>query len=67
MPTKQVKYIGVRVMPEIHAKMAYVAEYEGRTLNGQLHYLMLDCIHKFEKEHGPITGEDIAEQGKYKK
>lgn len=58
MPTKRVKHIGLRVIPEIHEKMAYIAEYEGRTLNGQVYYLMQDCIRKFEKEHGPITDED---------
>ncbi len=59
MPTKRVKHIGLRVIPEIHKKLTYIAEYEGRTLNGQVYYLMQDCIRKFEKEHGPITDEDL--------
>lgn len=59
MPTKRTKNIGLRVMPEIHDKIAYIAEYEGRTLNGQVYYLMQTCIREFEKEHGPISDEDI--------
>lgn len=60
MPTKRIKHVGLRVVPEVHAKLAYIAEYEGRTLNGQVYYLMQACIRDFEKTHGPITQEDIA-------
>lgn len=63
MPTKRVKNIGLRVVPEVHDKMAYIAEYEGRTLNGQVYYLMQTCIREFEKDHGPITAEDIKNAG----
>lgn len=59
MPTKRVKHIGLRVVPEVHDKMAYIAQYEGRTLNGQVYYLMQTCIRTFEKEHGPISEEDV--------
>ena len=51
------------VVPEVHDKMAYIAAYEGRTLNGQVYYLMQVCIREFEKVHGPITQEDM-EAGK---
>ena len=47
-----------RVSPEIHRKLKYIAKYEGRTINGQALYLMLNCIREFEKEHGPIQTED---------
>ncbi len=50
--------IGLRVRPEIHRKLKYIAEYEGRTINGQALYLMQQCIREFEKEHGPIPGDD---------
>lgn len=48
-----------RVSPEIHRKLKYIAKYEGRTINGQALYLMLNCIREFEKEHGPIPEEDL--------
>ena len=59
MATKRIKNIGLRVVPEVHEKMSYIARYEGRTLNGQVYYLMQNCIRDFEKEHGPIRPEDL--------
>lgn len=59
MKSQDIKHIGLRVSPEIHKKLRYIARYEGRTINGQAHYLILSCIRKFEKEHGPITEEDL--------
>ncbi len=49
----------MRVDPEIHKKLRYIAKYEGRTINGQAYYLILTCIREFEKEHGPISEEDL--------
>lgn len=54
MKTEEVKHIGLRVSPEIHKKLKYIAEYEGRTINGQAYYLILSCIREFEKINGPI-------------
>lgn len=59
MEKKEVKNIGLRVDPEIHQKLKYIAKYEGRTINGQAHYLILSCIREFEKEHGPIAEDDL--------
>lgn len=58
---KKREYIGVglRVRPEVHKKLKYIAQYEGRTINGQALYLMQQCIRAFEKEHGPIPEEDL--------
>ena len=58
MATKDVKHIGLRVSPEVHGKLRYLASYEGRTINGQVQYLILQCIREFEKEHGPIDLEE---------
>jgi hypothetical protein len=41
-------------------KFGYVAEYEGRTKNGQLIYLIRRCVAEFEKEHGTIDPKDLA-------
>ena len=59
MQKKNIKYVGIRVMPEIHGKLTYIAKYEGRTINGQVYYLIQNCIREFEKEHGSITDEDM--------
>ena len=55
MKTEEVKHIGLRVSPEIHRKLKYIAEYEGRSINGQAYYLILSCIREFEKANGPIS------------
>ncbi len=58
MNRQAIKNIGLRVSPEVHKKLRYIAKYEGRTINGQAYYLILSCIREFEKEHGPIPEED---------
>ena len=51
---KREKHIGFRIENELHGKMAYIAEYEGRSLTGQMIHLMQKCVRDFEREHGPI-------------
>lgn len=58
MSEKKIKYVSLRVIPEVHKKLQYISEYEGRTINGQVLYLIQKCIRDFEKEHGPITNGD---------
>lgn len=59
MKKQEIKNIGLRVNPEVHKKLRYIAQYEGRTINGQAHYLILSCIREFEKEHGPIPEDEL--------
>ncbi len=44
---------------ELHDKIQYVAAYMGRSMSGQILYLMQECVRSFEKEHGPIKAEDL--------
>ena len=44
----------LRVEPELLEKLAYVAEYEGRTKNLELEQLIKKRIREFEEEHGEI-------------
>ena len=50
----KIKNVGLRVSPETHAKLRSIAEYEGRTINGQVIWLINRCIREFERENGPI-------------
>ncbi len=59
MRKEEIKHIGLRIDPETHRKLRYIAKYEGRTINGQAYYLILSCIRKFEKENGKITEADL--------
>ena len=44
----------LRVEQEILDKLAYIAEYEGRTKNRELEQMIKHRIKAFEKEHGKI-------------
>lgn len=49
------KHIGVRINDEeLHYKLHYIANYEGRSANGQILYIIRQCIKDFEKTHGEI-------------
>ncbi len=54
MRNKENKHLGIEVDPELHRKLHYISKYEGRSANGQILYLIRQCIHAFENEHGPI-------------
>ena len=52
-------HLSIRMDRETHDKIQYVAAYEGRSMSGQIVHLMQENIRRFEKEHGPITEQDI--------
>ena len=53
------KHLSIRMDGELHDKFQYVAAYEGRSMSGQILYLIQKCIREFEKEHGPIEAGDV--------
>ena len=61
MEKKEVKHIGLRVSPEMHKKLVYIAGYDARNVNSLAMSLLYQCIRDFEKEHGPIKVEDLGE------
>lgn len=48
------KNLTVRIDEKMLNKLHVVADYEGRSANGQILILIRDCIEKYEKEHGEI-------------
>ena len=50
-------HLSIRMDAELHDKLQCVAAYEGRSMSGQILYLIQSCIREFEKEHGPIPAE----------
>ena len=54
MRNKNNKHLGIEVDPELHFKLHYISKYEGRSANGQILYLIRQCIKEFEKENGEI-------------
>ena len=54
MRNKKNKHLGMEIDPELHYKLRYVAKYEGRSANGQILYLLRQCIKQFEEREGVI-------------
>ena len=54
MRNKENKHLGIEVPPDLHGKLHYISKYEGRSANGQILYLIRQCIRDFEKENGKI-------------
>ena len=51
-----VKSVSIRIEDEMLKKIAYVADYEGRSVNSHILVLVRNAIKDFEKEHGTIEG-----------
>lgn len=49
------KHLGIRIDAVTHAKLHYIANYEGRSGNGQILYLIHRCIAEYEERHGEIS------------
>lgn len=58
MRNKENKHLGIEIDPNTHRKIKYIAEYEGRSINGQILYLVRKCIEKYEQEHGEISDKE---------
>ena len=60
---KENKHLGIEIDPELHYKLRYIAKYEGRSGNGQILYLVRQCIKDFEEKHGAIELEEKKDNG----
>ena len=57
MRNKENKHLGIEIDPELHRKLKYIAKYEGRSINGQILYLIRQNVRAFEEKEGEIDGE----------
>lgn len=48
------KHLGLRIDSELHYKLHFIADYEGRSANGEVIYLIRKAIEAFEAQHGKI-------------
>lgn len=55
MRNKNNKHLGIEIDPQLHYKLHYISKYEGRSANGQILYLIRQCIKDFEKSEGKIV------------
>ena len=49
-----IKNISVRIDETMLDKLHFVADYEGRSANGQILVLIRDCVEQYEAKHGEI-------------
>lgn len=52
-------HLSIRTDMELHNKFKYIASYEGRSMSGQILYLIQTCVRDFEDQHGPIPKEFV--------
>ena len=52
-----IKSVSIRIEEEMLNKIAYIADYEGRSVNSQVLVLIRDSIKAFEAENGAIEKE----------
>jgi hypothetical protein len=51
---KRDKHIGITIDTETLEKFRYITKYDGRSVSGQIMYLIRQNIRTFEDEHGAI-------------
>ena len=51
------RHFGLRIEDELLRKLRYVCEYDGRSANAQILYMIRKCVQEYEKEHGEIKLE----------
>jgi hypothetical protein len=48
------KHLGLRIDSETHEKLKSLAEYDGRSINGEILYLIRQAISQHEKSNGTL-------------
>ena len=48
------KHIGLRIDVDSHQKLKGLAEYEGRSINGEILYLIRQAILEHERKYGQL-------------
>lgn len=51
-----IKSVSIRIEQEMLDKIAYIAEYEGRSINSHILVLIRNSINEFESTNGTIDG-----------
>ncbi len=48
------KHLGLRIDATTHKKLKVLSDYDGRSINGEVLYLIRQAIRDYEKENGKI-------------
>lgn len=57
------KHLGLHIDKELHYKLQYVSRYDGRSVSGEVLYLLRRYIAGFEEQHGEIVMPDTEKSG----
>lgn len=57
-----VKSVSIRIEEEMLQKIAYVADYEGRSINSHILVLIRDSVKQFEEHNGKIEIDQPIER-----
>ena len=49
---------GIRLEPEMLYKIAYVAKKNMRSMNGQIEFLVQQCVKEYEEQNGEIPVDE---------
>ena len=52
-----IKSVSIRIEKEMLDKLAFIADYEGRSVNSHILVLIRESIQKFEQTNGNIDGK----------
>ena len=52
-----IKSVSIRIEKEMLDKLAFIADYEGRSVNSHILVLIRESIQKFEQTYGNIDGK----------
>ena len=52
-----IKSVSIRIPNTLLKELHYVADYEGRSANSQILYLVRQCIDEFKEKHGNFEVE----------
>lgn len=62
-----IKSVSIRIEEEMLHKIAYVADYEGRSINSHILILVRNSIKEFEDKNGKIPiGKEVAPEDNVK-
>ena len=56
------KQIPLRVSPKLFAALARWAEEDFRSINGQIEYLLTECVRQHEKNGGSIPKDLVTQE-----
>lgn len=51
---EKAKHLGLRIDSDTHRKLKSMAEFDGRSINGEVLYLIRQAIAEHEKNHGEL-------------